>query len=168
MKKFVSKLETEYNLKNCESFKNITLAREYSAGCRNSNGKMATGELRATMAQSVEREYHRKTYSVTQAINLLSVGEKTGVYVIANAENPSYMGIVFSDKTGIRLKVSDLEGVLQEEFTIPSFRNRNQSGYNTITALSQKYGFSDEMYAFDSLEEARSYSSVETKKNTIR
>lgn len=168
LKKFVSKLETEYNLKNCESFKNITLAREYSAGCRNSNGKMATGELRATMAQSVEREYHRKTYSVTQAINLLSVGEKTGVYVIANAENPSYMGIVFSDKTGIRLKVSDLEGVLQEEFTIPSFRNRNQSGYNTITALSQKYGFSDEMYAFDSLEEARSYSSVETKKNTIR
>lgn len=171
-KKFVSKLEMQYNLKNCESFKDIALAREYAASSRNSDRKRVTPELRAMLARSGDNATagvaRRNTYSVTQAINLLSVGEKTGVYVIANAQNPSYMGMVFSDDRGIRLKVSDMNGVFQEEFEIPSFKDRNQSGYRTIMTLSQKYGFSDEMYAFDSLEEARSYSTAETIKNTTR
>lgn len=171
LKKFVSKLEMEYNLKNCESFKNISLAREYSARCRNSDEMNEPEEIRAMMAQSGERMkkvHQRKTYSFTQAINLLSVGEKTGTYVIVNAENPSYMGIVFSDERGIRLKISDLNGTMQEEIAIPSFKNRNKDGYNTIAGISRKYGFSDEMYAFESLEEARTYSAVETMKNITR
>lgn len=171
LKKFVSKLENEYNLKNFESFKNISLAREYSARCRNSGEMNEPAELRAIMARSGERtkkNHQRKTYSVTQAINLLSAGKKTGVYVIVNAENPSYMGIVFSDESGIRLKISDLNGRLQEEIAIPSFKNRNQDGYNAIADFSRKYGFSDKLYAFESLEEARTYSATEIMKNTMR
>lgn len=50
MKNFVSKLENDYDLKQCDSFKNASLAREYSSKCRSEN--INKNELRATMAQS--------------------------------------------------------------------------------------------------------------------
>lgn len=163
-KEFVSKLEDTYGLKQFESFKNAALAREYSSKCRDENS------LRAMMAQSdkpieVHDSKKKKTYSFTQAINILSANEEKGMYVIANAENPSYIGIVYSDQDSIRLKISDLRGNLQEEFEIPSLKNRNQNGYNLLKSISQKYGFSDEIYTFKNMDEARKYSVAENINN---
>ena len=159
LRKFVSKLENEYGLKDCESFKNDILAREYSAKCRRES---AAGDDRQTKISNL---HDKPTYSFTQAINLLSVGEKKGMYVITNANNPIYMGTVFSDKNGIRLKISDMSGNSQEEFQIPSFKERNIDGFNLLMNISQKYGFSDEIYAFDRIEDARNYTSSKNIKN---
>ncbi len=166
LKKFVSKLENEYGLKDCESFKNDILAREYSAKCRRESSVSDDRNNKRNNVDARRNNLHsRPTYSFTQAINLLSVGEKKGMYVITNSDNPAYMGTVFSDRNGIRLKVSDLSGNYQEEFQIPSFKERNIDGFNLLMNISQKYGFSDEIYAFDSIEDARNYTSSKNIKN---
>lgn len=171
LKNFVSKLENDYGLKECESFDNAMLAREFRNKCRTEQEKANQKELSAATARSEKPKEKRqkkakKTYSFTQALNLLSARGEKGIYVIANAENPSYIGTVFSDNDGIRLKITDLKGNSQEEFEIPNFKNRSRDSYGILKGINKKYGFSDVMYAFDNVEDARRHLAEEKTKNT--
>ena len=171
LKNFISKLENEYGLKECESFDNAMLAREFRNKCLTEQKNISQRELGATMAQSgkpkeKQQKKEKKTYSFTQALNLLSAKGKKGIYVIANAENPSYIGTVFSDNDGIRLRITDLKGNLQEEFEIPSLKHRSRDSHGILKGINKKYGFSDVMYAFDSVDAARHHLAEEKAKNT--
>lgn len=160
-RKYITKIEKEYDFKNCQSFKDITLASAFVDECKSnlSSEKVATKEVK-----KIDSQKDRQSYSFTQAINLLSTKEKKGIYVITNSFNPNYMGVVSSSKEKISIKILDHNGIEQEEFIIPSFRERNSEGYAIITNVMDKYGFSDSIYAFDDLEAAKGYKAENSKK----
>lgn len=157
---YIYKLEHEYGIRDCEQFRDVLKAKEYIDGCKNA-GKKDIGEENASFVPSWhEVQEKEKTYSFTQAINLKSAADEVGIYVIANTENAPYMAVISSNKNSISIKVVDKEGVECETVSIPGIHERNNEGYQVILRLTKKYGFSDSMMPFRSIEEAKRY--VET------
>lgn len=161
-REFITKIEKEYDFTNCQSFKDITLASTFIDGCKSSSSEKVSN-IKSSKQTDLKKE--RKSYSFTQAVNLLSTKNKKGIYVITNSLNPNYMGVVSSSNESISIKILDNNGVEQEEFIIPSFKDRNSEGYSIITTMMDKYGFSDSIYAFDDLETAKGYKAENNKKN---
>lgn len=158
---YIYTLEKEYGFKSCEQFKDALKAREYMEKCQNTT---VVNNENHIVPQWHEEAVSENTYSFTQAINLKSVANNVGIYVIANTKSTPYMAVISSDKNTISIKVVDNNSVEQETVIIPGIYDRNDAGYKTISRLAKEYGFSDSMMAFSSIEEAKRYVSTMDKK----
>lgn len=165
---YLYKLEHEYGFKNCEQFKDALKAKEYMENCRKELVSMGEDENGRIVPQWHEVTEKENTYSFTQAINLKSVANNVGIYVIANTNSSPYMAVISSDKDTISIKVVDKNGTEQETATIPGIYDRTNEGYKTISRLAKEYGFSDSMMAFSSIEEAKRYVSSMDRKTQIK
>jgi len=154
--KQVKVLESTYGFIECEKYYSVNQAREYLWV---SQREMVTnGEKKPrTIREKSEAAPSQKEYSFTQAINLESVKDKDGVHVILNSENPAYMVVVLTNENYINIQVVDKFGKIQKRTELPSIREKNQIGYETIMALQKEYGFSDKMITLDNIEAARMY-----------
>lgn len=170
-KKYVSKLEHEYGIKNCEKFQDVLKARDFAKACKDNSSLKTEKEFSNAMdpaAGDRSSVKEHKTYSFTQAINLKSAADSVGMFVIVNEENPQYMAVVTSGKESIAIQVVDKDNRKCQKITIPGIQRKNAEGYNAISALCQKYGFSDRMYAYANLEEAKKYINAQNRKTGIQ
>ena len=161
---YIYKLEHEYHVENCEQFKDALNAREYMEKSQKKTFVSVEKEIKNSTQQVQEVLENINTYSFTQAINLKSVSDSVGMYVIANAESSPYMAVISSSKDSISIKVVDRMGKEQETAKIPGIHDRTSEGYKTISRLSKEYGFSDNMIAFANIEEAKRYTTATDKK----
>lgn len=161
---YLYRLEHEYGVKNCEQFKDALKAREYMEKCQKEILSTGGVENERIVPEWHEASEVENTYSFTQAINLKSVANNVGIYVIANTRSAPYMAVISSDKDTISIKVVDRNGTEQETAIIPGIYDRTNEGYKTISRLAREYGFSDSMVAFSSIEEAKRYISTTDKK----
>lgn len=163
---FISEIEKKYDLRECQTYRNFSLAASYSRRSKDLQDGTAVPGLREYSAHKAGNKTGKTTYSFTQAINLRSAGNKQGIHVIANSSDASYLGMVVTAGEGIVFKVLDLNGIEKESFNIPSFKDRNQSGYELIRTISEKYGFSDDLYSFNDIESAKGYARGDKEKKT--
>lgn len=143
-KRAISDIEKNNNLSGYEGFKDISLANEYIKASEKSFQK------------KVFSIPGKKTYSFTQAINYLSAGDSEGTHVFCNADNTNdYYAMVMTTKSGITLKIIDAEGVEKEQLELPALKNKNDSGFKKMMEIKEKYGFSDNLYTFNNLSDAK-------------
>lgn len=146
--------------RDCKRFSSLYMAKDYSGINSESSKKDFTENKsddspRANSAQGSSQDI--KTYSFTQALNLNSVKKKEGNHLIMNRENPVYMGSLMTNGDYIRFTVLNRSGRIEEVFTLPSLGKRNADGYKILTAIREKYGFSDDLVSFEDQEEAFNY-----------
>ena len=144
-KKAVFEIQKFYRLDDCREFNKLNSAKEYvnisESKLNNYRGKEKT-EI--------------KTYSFTEAVNMLNPDRKDDYYVISDESSKEYMIIVSYGKRGdICLSVINEKGRTQEEVFIPDINKKEKNGFEKIQLLKNKYGFSDKMAVFNSIDDAR-------------
>lgn len=168
-------LGNEFDFKNdCKRFSSLYMAKDYSGLNRkgvnvnnDTNYNKNEGRLlRANLAQTAfgSSGSERKSYSFTQALNLNSVKHKEGNHLIMNRENPTFIGSILSNDDYIRFTVLNRKGQIQEIFTFPSLKNRDMNGFSEINKIRNKYGFADDVIAFESRDDAFTYYHEQEKK----
>lgn len=152
-------LERKYGITNCEKYKDFSLSKEFVRACqqtKNNAGKKA-GVENAPDTGRAAKYTGRQKYSFTQAINLNLAKNREGVHVIINAENPDYMAVILSSKKEALIKIINAEGKIQEETTMPPLDLRDGGGFEEISRVQKKYGFSDDIYVYKNIEDAHNY-----------
>lgn len=162
----LNRIEKNYKLRNCETFKDISKAQEFAESCK--DAEMASQNPGIIPAKSKEKktDVNKTDYSFTQAINLYSAAGKTGKYVIANMNNASYMAIISTDADkSVEIQVVDKNGRRVDRVSVPGVKESSNEGYKIITKIKDEYGFDDQMYAFGNIEEAKSYINMTEKRS---
>lgn len=160
-------LEKKYNISSCHKYNDITQAQEFLY-TNEKDIDVSHDEFVPDWHKDSNKDKEEKVYSFTQAINFKSVSRKDGVHYILNAQNPMYMAVVLSRGKDIYLKIINRNGKMEEEIHLPSLQLRNQKGFFDIQKMQRKYGFSDEMYIFEDMDEARQYAENEKKEEEQR
>lgn len=150
-------LERKYEFTNCEKFQDFLLSKEFVKVCQQSKNNTDKEIENVPGANNNMKSNDKKKYSFTQAINLNLAKNSDGVHVIINARNPDYMAMILSNKDTVLIKVMNAERKMQEEIEIPSLKLCNRKGFEEIARVQKKYGFSDDMYAYASVEDAHNY-----------
>ena len=67
----------------------------------------------------------------------------------------------------LKIEIINRFGQHQEEIMVPIVKNKNSDGYLRIVGLQKKYGFSDQVYEFETVESAKKYitDTLRTKSN---
>ena len=76
-------------------------------------------------------------------------------YVIGNKSNGMFLAVIRTTEEEITMTVLDRQGAFQDQYTIPGIKNKDKSGFQTIARMQRKYGFSDDLYIYESLEDAK-------------
>lgn len=160
-------LEKKYNISSCHKYNDITQAQEFLY-TNEKDIDVSHDEFVPDWHKDSNKDKEEKVYSFTQAINFKSVSRKDGVHYILNAQNPMYMAVVLSRGKDIYLKIINRNGKMEEEIHLSSLQLRNQKGFFDIQKMQRKYGFSDEMYIFEDMDEARQYAENEKKEEEQR
>lgn len=93
--------------------------------------------------------------SFSQAVN--HVYEDQPLCVIADSKTPSYIALSSIQDNQLEIEVINKFGQHQEKISVPLVKNKDSNGYIRIVALQKKYGFSDQVYEFESIESAKKY-----------
>ena len=145
-KKAIIDIEKSYGLSNYEGFKDFNLASEYIRASEESNSKR----------KNISAAPGRKTYSFTQAINYLSAGNSEGKHVFCNYDDSNnYYAQVVTSKNEIVVKIIDNDGNEIDKLEVPALKDKNESGFKQMMEMKNKYGFSDNLFTFDSIEDAK-------------
>lgn len=158
----LSQIEKKYNFKDCKKFQEVLLAREYLSA-KNMNDMPDTKQKSNDDKLSPTILNEKKTYSFTQAINLNSVKKNNGVHFIVNSRNPEYFAMIMTNENMISIRVINDTDIL-EEVTIPSLKNKKINGFDRLTYVQKKYGFSDELFSYENMEDVRNYVEDQEKK----
>ena len=142
----IRQLEEKYNMRDCKRFVDVGLAREYASA-------------NADDIQKQENEAMDDTVSFTQAVNYCT--EKKICYV-ADTLNSAYYAVSSQSGDNIKILILNRNNKMIETITVPQIEKSTQDGYEKIIALQHKYGFSDKMRVFNSMEEAREYVDAKT------
>jgi len=146
----IRQLEEKYNMKDCKRFVDVGLAREYASA--------NAGDI-----QKLENEAMDDTVSFTQAVNYCT--EKK-LCCVADTINSAYYAVSSRSGDNIKILILDRNNKMMETVTVPQIEKSTQEGYEKIIALQNKYGFSDKMRVFNSMEEAREYVDAKTVDKT--
>lgn len=144
-KKAISDIEKTYGISGYEGFKDVSLANEY---------------IKATEKEFVTKTRNtipgRKTYSFTQAINFLCAGDIEGTHIFCNStDDNNYHAVVQTTNHEITLRIVDDSGNMVEEMEVPTLKNKNDEGFSKLMKIKDKYGFSDNLYTFNNINEAK-------------
>lgn len=139
-------IKDTYNLTDCKRFNDYSTAERFSRR----NDKIVDSNILRQIGAKQE-----KTYSFSQSIN--HVNDDNRYCVIANSNNPSYIAISQKKDSQLNVKIINRYGQLQEMVNLPLVNNKTDSGYSQIMKLQQKYGFSDNMQAFENEDDAKKY-----------
>ena len=140
----LNRIKSHYGFKDCNKYNSVRQAFDY------------VNEItRQTVPNKPNQEYlqsrtmNRKTYSFTQGINYKSHGKDTKVHYMIDSNNPEYMMRLISNENEIKIMISDLNGKLLYDTSIPGFNNRNSQGFKVISEIKNKYQFSDSVLCFN-------------------
>lgn len=161
-KKFIDSLQNKYHFSDSRKATGLRQARDFIRAWDKDNpsrpiSRIGDEKVSAKLAESENGIGGRNTYTFTQAINLVSIKNESGIHVITDANNPSFIALLQSNDEAITVRVIDSDGKLCEEAKLPPLSKRTSDGYKEICRLQATYGFSDNMAAFDSLEDAKQY-----------
>ena len=150
-KKVLSFLEEQCNFNNnCKKVQKFSMAKELVR--QNSKPASSDKELHANLAQSENSIDNSLTY--TEAINLKSAKEQEGYHVIRNTEPNGYWMEVITSAAEIRLNVVNDSNEMLDFVIIPGVKSSTSEGFDKLMKLKDKYNFTDEMTAFDTIENA--------------
>lgn len=151
----MKKFQKRYGLTACKKFDQYYVAREYSK---------QTVDLEETQSRTIgtdlknmEEKYPDLNTKVSfpQAVN--HVYEDRPLCVIADAKTPSYIALSSIKDDQLEIEVINKFGQYQEKILVPLVKNKNSYGYFHIVDLQKKYGFSDQVYEFETVESAKKY-----------
>lgn len=150
-RKVLSLLEEKCDFnKNCKKVQKFSMAKELIK--QNTKETSSEKELRAKLAQSENSIGNSLTY--TEAINLKSAKEQEGYHVIRNAEPNGYLMEVMTSAAEIRLNIVNNSNEMLDSVVIPGVKSSTSEGFDRLMKLKDKYNFTDEMTAFDTIENA--------------
>lgn len=161
----MKKFQKRYGLTACKKFDQYYVAREYSK---------QTVDLEETQSRTIgtdlknmEEKYPDLNTKVSfpQAVN--HVYEDRPLCVIADAKTPSYIALSSIKDDQLEIEVINKFGQYQEKILVPLVKNKDSYGYFHIVDLQKKYGFSDQVYEFETVESAKKYitDTLRTKSN---
>lgn len=161
----MKKFQKRYGLTACKKFDQYYVAREYSK---------QTVDLEETQSRTIgtdlknmEEKYPDLNTKVSfpQAVN--HVYEDRPLCVIADAKTPSYIALSSIKDDQLEIEVINKFGQYQEKILVPLVKNKDSYGYFHIVDLQKKYGFSDRVYEFETVESAKKYitDTLRTKSN---
>lgn len=161
----MKKFQKRYGLTACKKFDQYYVAREYSK---------QTVDLEETQSRTIgtdlknmEEKYPDLNTKVSfpQAVN--HVYEDRSLCVIADAKTPSYIALSSIKDDQLEIEVINKFGQYQEKILVPLVKNKDSYGYFHIVDLQKKYGFSDQVYEFETVESAKKYitDTLRTKSN---
>ncbi len=151
----MKKFQKRYGLTACKKFDQYYVAREYSK---------QTVDLEETQSRTIgtdlknmEEKYPDLNTKVSfpQAVN--HVYEDRPLCVIADAKTPSYIALSSIKDDQLEIEVINKFGQYQEKILVPLVKNKDSYGYFHIVDLQKKYGFSDQVYEFETVESAKKY-----------
>lgn len=151
----MKKFQKRYGLTACKKFDQYYVAREYSK---------QTVDLEETQSRTIgtdlknmEEKYPDLNTKVSfpQAVN--HVYEDRPLCVIADAKTPSYIALSSIKDDQLEIEVINKFGQYQEKILVPLVKNKDSYGYFHIVDLQKKYGFSDQVYEFETVEFAKKY-----------
>lgn len=145
----VKDLEKKYSLRNPVSYENSSLAFEHLKTKSKVSAPPVGGDLQ------INEKGNEPAYNFTTAINLGSIGAINDNYVIGNKSNGMFLAVIRTTEEEITMTVLDRQGEFQDQYTIPGIKNKDGSGFQTISRMQRKYGFSDDLYIYESLEDAK-------------
>ena len=168
----LNSLGEKYGFKtDCKRFSSLYMAKDYSGlntGTEHVDAKTdGKNTLRANLAQGFGST-ERKSYTFTQALNLNSVKDREGNHLIMDRNNPVYLGSLLTNDDYIRFTVLNKSGRIEEVFTLPSLKKRDEGGYKELLKIKKKYGFSDDLVYFDNQDEAYQYYNERNKDEKSR
>lgn len=151
----MKKFQKRYGLTACKKFDQYYVAREYSK---------QTVDLEETQSRTIgtdlknmEEKYPDLNTKVSfpQAVN--HVYEDRPLCVIADAKTPSYIALSSIKDDQLEIEVINKFGQYQEKILVPLVKNKDSYGYFHIVDLQKKYGFSDQVYEFETVKSAKKY-----------
>ena len=60
-----------------------------------------------------------------------------------------------TSKNEIVVKIIDNDGNEIDKLEVPALKDKNESGFKQMMEMKNKYGFSDNLFTFDSIEDAK-------------
>ena len=148
----VRELEGKYNLKKCQRFTNVSLAREYVEATAKQNDSVTANNY-SDVKQ--DKPLSKDTASFTQAVNHCNT--QKGMCVLVDTEMSAFIAIASLDENNIKITVFDENHRIKESVEIPSISERTSEGYNKMMYLQKKYGFSDRIVTFEDMNKANEY-----------
>lgn len=150
----INECEKQYGFTECTRFSKISAAREF---LRNTTRASEKDKPLPVPDKEMPTSSGRKGYTFTQIINLKSVKGANGVHYISNRDNPAYLAIVMSNENEIDIRIVGRDGKIINDVRLPVLTESTSGGYLSIVQMQREYGFSDDMVAFDNLDEAKQY-----------
>lgn len=161
--------QNKYELSTCKRFDQYQLAKEYSQQ-EKTRERNNTQQVIKSDAGIVEEKYPDLNIRVSfpQAVN--HVYEDRPLCAITDSKTPSYIALSSIHDDQLKIEIINRFGQHQEEIMVPIVKNKNSDGYLRIVGLQKKYGFSDQVYEFDTPAAAKKYVSdtMRTKSNGKR
>ena len=162
--------QNKYELSTCKRFDQFQLAKEYSQ--QEVQLEKSVKQAVRPDAGSTEEKYPDLDIKVSfpQAVN--HVYEDRPLCAIVDSKTPSYIALSSMHDEQLKIEVINKYGQHQEEIMVPIVKNKNSDGYLQIVGVQKKYGFSDQVYEFDTPAAAKKYVSdamaMHTKANSPR
>lgn len=157
-REFVAKiksLEKQYGLKNAKRFSDASDAIEAIAHRK----KMLKTEYKEFVSgdnQQIISEQAKTLWSFTSAINLGCTTDIGGEYYFVNSSLPLFYMKVVTNSNVINLEVYE-DGTLKEAQHIPLLDHATSEGFEVLADLQKKYGFSDALLTFKTIDSMQSY-----------
>lgn len=142
----VRSLEAKYNMRDCNRYTDIGLAREFAATVHQEEDMHVVEAL-------------EESFGFTQAINH---GTERKMCVIADTTMAAYYAISSVRDGALRIIVFDRNGSIAETVSVPYVKKASKEGYEIIMDIQKKYGFSDKVRTFDTVDAARDYMETQT------
>ena len=147
-------LQNTFRLKHCRKFTNINRAQEFIQKSRIFRNRNNTGDYAANKTENKNYVVNKvNKYSFAQAIN--HVNNESKMNVVINVTDPNYIAVSRVTDELLKIIILDQSNKPVESADIPIVEEKNNDGYKTIVALQEKYGFSDSVAEYNSVEEAR-------------
>jgi len=153
----LEKLQNKLFLDHCRKFSNMHSAREHVK-----KHKVLSRNVSVSESERFQKDRTRpSTYSFAQAVN--HVKNKNGTNVVMDGLDPNYIAVSTVSDDQLKIVILDTENKPIDSIDIPLVEEKNSDGYKKLCEIQNRYGFSDTIVEYTSVEEARN-SKAQNKK----
>lgn len=149
----LEKLQNDYHLGHCRKFSNIQSAREH---IRKSKVFKYDNAKEINSGESSD-----KMYSFAQAVNHVKNASHTNVVI--DSLDPNYIAVSTVNNGLLKIVILNNHNKPIDSTDIPLVEKKNNDGYEELVRIQKKYGFSDKVLEFDSVDNARKQTNYTTK-----
>lgn len=164
----LKEIQKTYNFDDCRRFTSFKTAKEFS-GDADGVLQVTSPDLKAAADSNEMFESARSSntfFTFAQAVN--HVTDKKPSRVVMSALNPNFIALSTKEDEALKIVIFDKNTKTNEVAKIPLVKDKTNSGFLKLKELSERYGFTDDVVEFNSIDEAKHYYAEHEHKKNVK